>query len=151
MSDAMELMQLAAQGSQVLVAEMIKTGWEKFREALAALFGRGGAETESRHLDMLDQDRQQLEAVGEEHLEDVSSNLRQRWTIQLAAFLQQYPDTIVDLQCLLDQHAGQIREEVAASTFTALHNINSQVLQAGGDINTGGGDISYNRDRKDSQ
>jgi hypothetical protein len=132
-------MQLASQGAQVLVAEMVKSGWANLRDKLSAIFRRAGSA--SRHLEMIDADRQQLIQVTEAEQETVRARLVSRWQLQLGAFLEQYPEAGEDLVVLIESSSGGSGNQDVHS-LAAFGNTSSQIVQAAGDIRTGGGDIS---------
>lgn len=145
MTEAVDLMQLSVQAAHALIGEMIKSSWENIRALAGRMFKRGGQETETRHLDMFDRDRAAISQAPADQRETLEKDLQQRWTIQIAAFLQQYPDAADDLRELLTMASTPADMGKAQATLTALNNVNSQVIQAGGDVSTGGGNISYER------
>jgi hypothetical protein len=140
-SGGIDPMQLASQGAQVLVAEMVKSSWAGLREKLPAIFRRGGGT--SRHLEMIDADQQQLIQVPEADQEAVRARLLSRWQLQLAAFLDQYPETAEDLIALIEYSAGGAGDRSGGHSLAAFGNTASQIVQAAGDVRTGGGDISF--------
>jgi hypothetical protein len=134
-------MQLASQGAQVLVAEMVKSSWAGLREKLSAIFRR--ADSTSRHLEMIDADQRQLIQVPEADQEVVRARLLSRWQLQLAAFLDQYPEAEEDLIALIESSAIGTADQSGGHSLVAFGNTASQVVQAAGDVSTGGGDISF--------
>ena len=131
MGDAFDVMQVAAGGAAVLVAEMAKGSWDAVRAAMARLFHRGGAETAEQELRLLDAARERLVGSEEGERPSVAQTLEQQLLIQLAAFLQKNPDAAADLQALADRsdETGEVRARVSVH-----HNTGSQVLIAGGSV-----------------
>ena len=141
MNSGIDPIQLASQGAQVLVAEMVKTGWAALRGRLASIFRRTGSAP--RQLEMLDADQQELSQAPEGGREAVRARLLARWNLQLAALLDLYPDAGEDLLALIEELAGSEGEGSGGHTVSAFGNVASRVVQAGGDVHTGGGDISF--------
>ena len=94
-------------------------------------------------LEMLDADQQELSQAPEGGREAVRARLLARWNLQLAALLDLYPDAGEDLLALIEELAGSEGEGSGGHTVSAFGNVASQVVQAGGDVHTGGGDISF--------
>jgi hypothetical protein len=131
-------MQVAAGAAAVLVADMAKKSWERARETVARVFGRGGQaarEQIEQEMRLLDGAQRRLAEAAETERSGVAKRLEQELTIQLAAFLQKYPDAAVELQALMDQSeepasAGRVRADVRSNT-------GSQVLIAGHNVSAG--------------
>jgi hypothetical protein len=140
-SGGIDLMQLASQGAQVLVAEMVKSGWAGLRDRLVRIFRRAGGMP--RHLEMLDADQQELAQAPEEERDAVEARLLGRWKLQLAALLDQYPETGGELLALIESSASSAGGRSGGHVIVASGNTASQVVQAAGDVRTGGGDISF--------
>ncbi|MEU9859107.1 hypothetical protein [Streptomyces sp. NPDC047974] len=136
MADALDYMQVATSGAAAVVAEMAKASWEPFRKAIARLFGRGGPESAERDLQVVDEARVRLTECPESERYAVAEELRQSLFIQLAAFLQKYPDAAVELQELVD--GSDSADEAGQEGVRVHHNTNSQVVVSGGSIHTGG-------------
>lgn len=147
MSGVIDLMQLATQGANALVAAMVASTWQDTRDGLRRLFGRSGESAQDRQTEMLDEDREKLTAVPSDGRPAVEQELRQRWTIQLAALLQQHPEAADELLGLLEQTAASEHSSPRVN-LNAIGNQSSQIVQAGGDLVTGGGDIVYRPDGK---
>ncbi|MFB7830099.1 hypothetical protein [Streptomyces sp. NPDC056056] len=140
MADAMDIMQVATSGAAAVVAEMAKATWEPCRRAIARLFGRGGQEAAERDLQVVDEARARLTQSAESERESVAEELRQALFIQLAAFLQKYPEAAEELQQLVD--GSDSADEAMRSRTSVHHNTNSQVVISGGSLHAGG-DIAY--------
>ncbi|MEU3533934.1 MULTISPECIES: hypothetical protein [Streptomyces] len=143
MSGALDVMQVAGSGATVLVAEMVKSGWESLREAMARLFRHGdeeSAEAEAE-LRLLDAARRRLVDSPASERANVAQQLRQELLIQLAAFLQKHEDAAEQLQELVKRTDSQ--EKTSSATLVAENNTNSQVIISGGSINTAGGSFTY--------
>lgn len=135
-------MQLAGEAATVLIVEMTKTGWEAARTALARFFGRGGEDTATEELRLVDAGQQELVQAAPEGRDAIAERLQQALTIQLAAFLQKHSDGAEDLKAFIEQ-AG--RKSGAATGFqaNATSNTNSQVIISGDSISAGGS-FNYN-------
>ncbi|GGU47033.1 hypothetical protein GCM10010244_85860 [Streptomyces coeruleorubidus] len=138
MGGALDIMQVAAGGAAVLVAEMAKSSWETVRQAMARLFRRGGEEAAEQELRLLDDARARLVGSAENERASVAETLQQELVIQLAAFLQKNRDAAADLQALAERtdESGEIRGRVSVH-----HNTGSQVLIAGHSVTAG--DFTY--------
>ncbi|MFF5264472.1 hypothetical protein ACFY4C_36575 [Actinomadura viridis] len=122
---------------------MVASTWLDTRDSLRRLFGRSGKEAQDRQTEMLDEDRELLTAAAPDQRAEIEQELSQRWTIQLAALLQQHPEVADDLLDVLAQ-SDELPKSGSQGTFlNAIGNQSSQIVQAGGDLNTGGGDITY--------
>jgi hypothetical protein len=141
MGSGFDPMQLASQGAQVLVAEMVKSGWSSLRERLAKIFRWSGDAT--RQLDMIDADRRELIQASEAEKEAVRGRLLGRWMVQLGALLDQYPEAGKELLALIDASASSASEGATRHSLTAFGNTSSQIVQAGENIQTGGGDFTF--------
>lgn len=138
MGDSLDIMQVAAGGAAVLVAEMAKSSWEAVRGAMARIFGRGGPETAEQELRLLDAAHERLVGTAGDERASVARTLEQQLYIQLAAFLQKKQDAAADLLALADRsdESGEVRARVSVH-----HNTGSQVLIAGGSVTAH--DFSY--------
>lgn len=143
MTEMLDLMGFAALGAQVMVTEMLKSSWTGARERIAKAFRRAGDEAETRQISMLDEDREKIIQANDSTRPEVNKELQARWTVLLAAFLQQYPEARDDLQSMIDAADAEPDTEAAKASLSALNNVNSQVIQSLGSINTGGGSITY--------
>ncbi|MCX5183021.1 MULTISPECIES: hypothetical protein [unclassified Streptomyces] len=116
---------------------MAKSTWDAMRAAVARLFRRGGEESAAQDLRLIDAARQRLVDSSESERGSMEDRLRTELMIQLAAFLQKYPDAAQDLQDLVDQ----VKEaNSGGGARTSVHgNTSSQVVISGGDINASGG------------
>ncbi|MEV5507894.1 hypothetical protein [Streptomyces orinoci] len=144
MGEALDIMQVATGGAGVLVAEMVKSGWELVRSTMVRFFQRGGDEVAEQELRLLDAAQARLTSTAESERASIVESLQQQLTIQLAAFLQKHPDGAADLQALIDQaeQSGDGR-----ASINAHHNTNSQVVISGGSIS--GGSFTYQPPRSE--
>ncbi|MFD5264871.1 hypothetical protein [Streptomyces sp. NPDC058335] len=133
----MDIMQVAGVGAGALVSEMAKSTWDSVRAAVARLFGRGGEESATQELRLIDAARQRLVDSSESERGSVEDRLRNELMIQLAAFLQKHPDAAQDLQNLADQAKGA--DDGDGARTNVHHNTESMVVVSGGDINASGG------------
>lgn len=141
MTSGIDPMQLASQGAQVLVAEMVKSGWAGLQDRLASIFRRAGSTP--RQMEMLNADQQELAQAPEGEMEAVKARLLGRWKLQLAALLDQYPEAEEGLLALIESLAGKPAEGSSGHVVIGSGNIASQVVQSAGDVHTGGGNISF--------
>ncbi|MEE1751996.1 hypothetical protein [Streptomyces sp. SP18CS02] len=91
---------------------------------------------------MLDAAEQTLAAAAEEDRDDLRSRLEQRLVLQLAAYLDRYPDMGEGLAALLPAPQDDAPSE-GAPVSTAQDNTNSQIVQASGSLDAGSGAINY--------
>jgi hypothetical protein len=127
---------------------MVKSGWSGTREIIATAFRKGGEESESRQLALLDQDQENVSSALDEARSEISENVQARWAVLLAALVQQFPEVRAELQAMIENSEQGPDHEAAAASIRAMNNINSQIVQAGGNISTGGGSISYGSSRQ---
>ncbi|MEU5186720.1 hypothetical protein AB0G83_06100 [Streptomyces klenkii] len=141
MSSELDVMVLASQGVNTLVAELVRGGWQSTRAAFARFLRRDGQESAARQLEMIDQAEQALASAPDGEREEVRRRFEERLLRQLAAYLDRYPDMADELRQLLPE----VEEEVAPHkpAISAQNNTNSQIVQALGDINGGAGGINY--------
>ncbi|MFE6917399.1 hypothetical protein [Streptomyces rubiginosohelvolus] len=142
MAAELDAMAVAVPAASALVAEMARGGWAALREALARFLRRDGEPTVERQLVLLDTAEQTLAEAAEEDRDEARGRLEQRLVLQLASYLDRYPDMGEELEELLP--AGQDGPPPsAAPTLAAYNNTNSQILQATGDLDAGSGGINY--------
>lgn len=141
MNSGIDPLQLAAQGAQVLVAEMVKSGWMSLREALKGIFHKSGNGT--RQLEMLDADQQDLSQASAAERDALRTRILNRWQIQLSAILEQYPEIQEDLLELIEYSRSGPTAGNSGNVIIAARNKDSQIVQSAGDIQTGNGNISF--------
>ncbi|MYV59938.1 hypothetical protein GTW37_10750 [Streptomyces sp. SID4931] len=142
MAAELDAMAVAVPAASVLVAEMARGGWSALREALARFLRRDGESTVERQLVLLDSAEQTLAEAAEEDRDEARGRLEQRLILQLAAYLDRYPDMGEELEALLPVRQDGAPPS-AAPTLAAYNNANSQILQATGDLDAGSGGINY--------
>ncbi|MFC1415040.1 hypothetical protein [Streptacidiphilus cavernicola] len=150
MSVEFDVMALAAEASSILVAEATRTSWQGLRGAVAHFFRRDGEESRERQLAILDRAHEPLSSEDADVRTAAHEALGQQWLIQVAGYLQRFPEAADELRALLTQTgaAAEAREE--ASSIVAKFNTGSVVLQARGNIDAGSGGINYNTPRRSS-
>lgn len=143
LNEMLDVMGFAALSAQVLVTEMVKSTWAGTRGRVAKVFHRAGDDAEARQISMLDQDQEKIAQADDPTRLELNKDLQARWAVLLAAFLQQYPEAREDLQSMIEAADEAPDVDAAQASLSALNNVNSQVIQALGSINTGGGSITY--------
>ncbi|MFD9485654.1 hypothetical protein ACFWBX_17035 [Streptomyces sp. NPDC059991] len=138
MGNELDIMQVAAGGAAVLVAEMAKSSWTSFRAAVVRFFGLGGQEVAEEDLRLIDAAQARIAECPESEREAVAEALRQQLLIQLAAFLQKRPDAAADLQALVD--GAESAEEGHRVQASVQHNTATQVVISGGSVT---GSVTY--------
>ncbi|KOT61531.1 MULTISPECIES: hypothetical protein [Streptomyces] len=135
-------MALAVPVASAVVAEMARGSWATLRGVLARFLRRDGEPTVERQLELLDTAEQTLVEAAEEDRDDVRSQLERRLVLQLAAYLDRYPDMGDELEKLLPTpQDGPPSADTPA--LTAQNNSNSQIVQASGNLDAGSGGINY--------
>ncbi|THA70685.1 hypothetical protein E6P78_08890 [Streptomyces sp. A0958] len=142
MAVELDAMAVAAPAAAALVAEVARGGWAALREALARFLRRDGEPTVERQLVLLDAAERTLAEAAEEDRDEARGRLEQRLVLQLAAYLDRYPDMGEELEALLPV-CQDGPPPSGTPALAAYNNINSQVLQAGGDLDAGSGGINY--------
>ncbi|QKZ18359.1 hypothetical protein [Streptomyces chartreusis] len=135
-------MQLAGEAATALIVEMTRSGWEAARAAIARFFDRGGEDTATEELRLVDAGQQELVQSASEDRDAIAERLQQALTIQLAAFLQKHSDGAEDLKSLIEQ-AGRKSGATPGFQANATGNTNSQVIISGDSISAGGS-FNYN-------
>lgn len=138
----LDVMAVAVPAASAVVAEMARGGWLSLRGALARFFRRDGESSVERQLELLDAAEQTLAEAAEENRDDLRSRLEQRLVLQLAAYLDRYPDMGEELAVLLPAPQDDVPPE-GAPMLTAQNNTNSQIVQALGNLDAGSGGINY--------
>ncbi|MER5965247.1 hypothetical protein [Streptomyces sp. NPDC002057] len=133
---------MAVPAASAVVAEMARGGWLSLRGALARFFRRDGESSVERQLELLDAAEQTLAEAAEEDCDDLRSRLERRLVLQLAAYLDRYPDMGEELAALLPAPQDHALSE-GAPVLTAQNNTNSQIVQASGNLDVGSGGINY--------
>ncbi|MEW9520267.1 hypothetical protein [Streptomyces tubercidicus] len=141
MAAELDAMAVAAPVASALAVEMARGGWAALRGALARFLRRDGEPAVGRQLELLDTAEQTLAEAAEADRDGVRRQLEQRLLLQLAAYLDRYPDMNDELAALLP--ASQDASPTGASTLTAQNNVYSQVVQASGNLDAGSGGINY--------
>ncbi|MEV7504833.1 hypothetical protein [Streptomyces sp. NPDC093018] len=142
MASELDVMAVAVPAASAVVAEMARGGWLSLRGALARFFRRDGESSVERQLELLDAAEQTLAEAAEENRDDLRSRLEQRLVLQLAAYLDRYPDMGEELAVLLPAPQDDVPPE-GAPMLTAQNNTNSQIVQALGNLDAGSGGINY--------
>jgi hypothetical protein len=138
----LDAMAVAVPAASAVAAEMARGGWLTLRSALARFFRRDGESAVERQLELLDTAEQTLAEAAEEDCDELRSRLERRLVLQLAAYLDRYPDMGEELTALLP--ALQDGTPAAgAPALTAQNNTNSQIVQASGNLDAGSGGINY--------
>lgn len=138
----LDVMAVAVPAASAVAAEMARGGWLSLRGALARFFRRDGESSVERQLELLDAAEQTLAEAAEENRDDLRSRLEQRLVLQLAAYLDRYPDMGEELAVLLPAPQDDVPSE-GAPVLTAQNNTNSQIVQALGNLDAGSGGINY--------
>ncbi|MFJ3019564.1 hypothetical protein ACIPH4_01200 [Streptomyces tendae] len=120
------------------------------RSALARFFRHDGESAVERQLELLDTAEQTLAEAAEEDCDGLRSRLEQRLVLQLAAYLDRYPDMGEELTALLPALQDGTSAE-GASALMAQNNINSQIVQASGNLDAGSGGINYGAPPRNSR
>ncbi|WP_066953404.1 hypothetical protein [Streptomyces lushanensis] len=138
MTDAFNVVEVVTSGAGVLAAEMARSGWQGVRDALVGFFRRGGDQRAREELRVLDLWHARVLDSTETDREAVLEEVRGMLAIQLAAFLQKYPDAVTELAALVRE-----RESGTApgAKLTAHSNSNSQVIMSAHSIT--GGTFTY--------
>ncbi|WP_336048791.1 hypothetical protein [Streptomyces sp. CA2R101] len=92
-------------------------------------------------MELLDTAERTLAEAAEADRDGVRRQLEQRLLLQLAAYLDRYPDMSDELAALLP--TSQDASPTDAPTLTAQNNAYSQVVQASGNLDAGSGGINY--------
>ncbi|MFB7938800.1 hypothetical protein [Streptomyces sp. NPDC056049] len=142
MASELDVMAVAVPAASAVVAEMARGGWLSLRGALARFFRRDGESSVERQLELLDAAEQTLAEAAEEGRDDLRSRLEQRLVLQLAAYLDRYPDMGEELAGLLPAPQDDAPLK-GAPVLTAQNNTNSQIVQASGNLDAGSGGINY--------
>jgi hypothetical protein len=137
----LDAMAVAVPVASALVAEMARGGWASLRGALGRFLRRDGEPTVDRQLELLDSAEQTLAEAAEADRDGVRRRLEQRLVLQLAAYVDRYPDMSDELAAFLP--APQDLPSADAPALNAQNNSNSQILQASGNLNAGSGGINY--------
>lgn len=138
----LDVMAVAVPAASAVAAEMARGGWLSLREALRRFFRRDGESSVERQLELLDEAQQTLVEAAEEDRDGLRSRLEQRLVLQLAAYLDRYPDMGEELAALLPATQDDAPSE-GAPALTAQNNTNSQIVQASGNLDAGSGGINY--------
>ncbi|WP_121841050.1 hypothetical protein [Streptomyces sp. S5] len=142
MASELDAMAVAVPVASAVVAEMAKGGWATLRGALARFFRRDGEPTVERQLELLDTAERTLAEAAEEDRDEVRGRLERRLVVQLAAYLDRYPNMSEELAALLPTaQDGPLDGE--GRSLTAQNNTYSQIVQAFGDVSAGSGGINY--------
>ncbi|GAB2688270.1 hypothetical protein [Kitasatospora kifunensis] len=139
MGSELDVVALAAEASNILVAEAVRSGWQSLREAVARFFHRDGTQSLNRQMALLDAAHEELESADPEVRALAQQALHERWMRQLPAYLELYPEAAEDLRDLLAATRAVDSEPDGAGTMNANFNTNSVVVQARGNVNAGGG------------
>ncbi|MCX4480246.1 hypothetical protein OOK44_27950 [Streptomyces cellulosae] len=138
----LDAMALAVPAASAVAAEMARGGWLTLRSALARFFRHDGESAVERQLELLDTAEQTLAEAAEEDCDELRSRLEQRLVLQLAAYLDRYPDMGEELIALLPAPQDGTPTD-GPSALTAQNNTNSQIVQASGNLDAGSGGINY--------
>ncbi|MFB7919770.1 hypothetical protein ACFYXP_04150 [Streptomyces sp. NPDC002466] len=141
MAAELDAMAVAVPVASALVTEMAKGGWASLRGALGRFLRRDGESTAERQLELLDSAEQTLAEAAEADRDEARRRLEQRLALQLAAYVDRYPDMSDELEALLPTP-----QDLPASdtpVLNAQNNSNSQILQASGNLDAGSGGINY--------
>ncbi|AXK33734.1 hypothetical protein DVA86_14795 [Streptomyces armeniacus] len=141
MAAELDAMALAVPAASALVTEIARGGWESLRGAMARFLRRDGETAADRQMELLDDAAQSLAGATETDRDEVRRQLEQRLVLQLAAYLDRYPDMDDELATLLP--APQNPPLADTPTLSAQHNSGSQIVQALGDVDAGSGGINY--------
>ncbi|MCH6159459.1 hypothetical protein [Streptomyces marispadix] len=135
-----ELMTLAASGATALVGLMVDEAWTATKYRVAALFGRGRADSESVEAE-LEESRGELVAARDASDENAAADVEAGLRTRLRRLLREDPDAAQELRSLIAE-AGQHTAPSAPVTNTITDaDIRGPVIQAGsieGGINIGG-------------
>jgi hypothetical protein len=135
-----DVMAVATQGVAALVTEMVRGGWDVVRGAFARFLRRDG-QAADRQLALFDEAAQTLAREADTPDNEERRRLENRLVLQLAAYLDRFPDMADELRALLpdDTPAPGAQEP----KLSAQHNTHSQVVQALGNVDAGSGGINY--------
>lgn len=137
-----DVMTLATEASRLLVAEVVRSGWQGLRGAVVRFFRRDGSQSLERQMALFDQVHEQLEAADPDERERVRQMVHERWLRQLPAYLERYPEAVEELRELVASLPGAEAVPDGGTTMNANFNTESVVVQSRGDVNAGGG-INY--------
>ncbi|WP_228182543.1 hypothetical protein [Streptomyces anulatus] len=142
MGPELDAMAMAVPVASAVVAEMARGGWTALRGTLARFLRRDGESAVERQLELLDTAEQTLAEAAEEDRDEVRGRLERRLVLQLAAYVDRYPDMGDELEALLPASQDGL-PSAAGPNLTAQNNTNSQILQASGNLDAGTGGINY--------
>ncbi|MFE1519606.1 hypothetical protein ACFW9I_22750 [[Kitasatospora] papulosa] len=141
MTAELDAMAVAVPVASALAADMARGGWASLRGALARFLRRDGEPTVERQLELLDTAERTLADAAEEDRDEVRRQLEQRLVLQLAAYLDRYPDMNGELAALLPP--SRALSSANSPALNAQNNRNSQIVQASGNLDAGSGGINY--------
>lgn len=141
MDAAFDATALASQGVTALIGEMVRGGWEAIRGTFGRFLRRDGQDAADRQLALFDEAEQILTHADEPADDQTRLNLERRLALQLAAYLDRFPDMAEELRALLPKDETETAAQGPA--LSAERNTHSQVVQALGSVNAGTGGINY--------
>ncbi|MDF2272095.1 hypothetical protein P2Q00_42800 [Streptomyces coacervatus] len=133
-------MAVASQGVTALVTEMVRGGWDAIRGAFARFLHRDG-QAADRQLALFDEAAQTLARGADNPDSEERRRLESRLVLQLAAYLDRFPDMADELRALLPDDTPE--PSTQGPLLSAQHNTHSQVVQALGNLDAGSGGINY--------
>ncbi|HEY9328927.1 MAG TPA: hypothetical protein VIS09_11935 [Streptomyces sp.] len=142
MAADLDAMAVAAPVAGALAVEVARGSWAALRGAVARFLRRDGGPAVERQLELLDQAEQSLAEIPERDRDGARRQLEQRLLLQLAAYVDRYPDMADELAALLPDAQNDPHPD-EAPPLIAQHNTDSQIVQAGGNLDAGSGGINY--------
>ncbi|MEW2573735.1 hypothetical protein [Streptomyces sp. NPDC047070] len=125
MDAAFDAAALASQGVTALIGEMVRGGWETIREAFARFLRRDGQDAADRQLALFDEAEQILARADEPADDQARLNVERRLVLQLAAYLDRFPDMAEELRALLPE--DETAPTGQGPALSAQHNTQSQM------------------------
>ncbi|MER7694221.1 hypothetical protein [Streptomyces sp. NPDC097610] len=136
----LDVMAVATQGVTALVTEMVRGGWEVIRGAFAGFLRRDGPAAD-RQLALFDEAAQTLARGADAPDDQDRRRLENRMVLQLAAYLDRFPDMADELRALLPEDTPV--PQTHGPLLNAQDNRYSQVVQSLGNVDAGSGGINY--------
>jgi hypothetical protein len=129
-----ELLGLAASAAQTVVAAAATDGWQRAKQAIARILGRGDGERARLAEGRLEAVQEQLAAAPAPEAPQVQARLEAAWQTRIIDLLEEHPDAAGELRALVDQIQAELPARVVSA---AGHGV-----AAGGDVTisaSGGG------------
>jgi hypothetical protein len=123
-----ELLVLAAQAAQTVVAAASTDVWGSAKSGLARLLGRGDEKRAALAEGRLEEARVQLATASGPEADQARARVEAAWQTRLVDLLEEYPDAAADLRALMEQLQAALPAATVASS-AAGHSV-----AAGGDV-----------------